>query len=101
MTPRPTCSAGTFPLVATLIGVAYLIAGVVGRRPRFGVFGLLLMLGVAGAMLLASRRSETVKGLLDRKDERIRGIDNDATMFAGMAVIVAVIVGLRHRDRPR
>lgn len=81
------------PAVATLIGVAYLIAGVVGDDLRFGVFGLLLMLGVAGAMLLASRRSETVKGLLDRQDERIRSIDNDATMFAGTAVIIAVIVG--------
>lgn len=81
------------PAVAAVIGIAYLVAGVVGDDLGFGIFGLLLMLGAGGLMMLAGRRSETVQGLLDRRDERIRGIDNDATMFAGMAVIVAVIVG--------
>ena len=81
------------PIAAAVIGVAYLIAGVVGDDLWFGVFGLLLMLGVAAAMMLAGRKSETVKGLLHRQDERIRSIDNDATMFAGMAVMLAVIVG--------
>ena len=81
------------PIVAAVIGVAYLIAGIVGDDIWFGVFGLALMLGTAAAMMLAGRRSETVQGLLDRKDERIRGIDNEATMFAGMAVLLAVIVG--------
>ncbi|HET7327640.1 MAG TPA: hypothetical protein VFJ14_10210 [Nocardioidaceae bacterium] len=83
----------TVPAVAAVIGVGYLIAGVLGDDLRFGIFGLLLMLAVAGAMMLAGRSSETVQGLLDRRDERIRGIDNEATMFAGMAVIVAIIVG--------
>ncbi len=81
------------PAVATLIGIAYLIAGLVGDDLRFGVFGLLLMLGVAAAMMLAGRKSETVKGLLDRQDERIRSIDNEATMFAGMVLVISVIVG--------
>ena len=64
-----------------------------GDDLRFGVVGLVLMLGVAGAMVLVGRRSETVKGLLDRQDERIRGIDNDASMFAGMVLVVVVIAG--------
>lgn len=81
------------PTVATLIGVAYLIAGILGDDLRFGVTGLALMLATAGAVVLAGRRSETVKGLLDRQDERIRGIDNDASMFAGMVLVVAVIAG--------
>ena len=51
------------------------------------------MLATAGAVVLVGRRSETVKGLLDRQDERIRGIDNDASMFAGMVLVVAVIAG--------
>jgi hypothetical protein len=88
-----TLQSWSVPIVATVIGVAYLIAGFVGDNVGFGVFGLLLMLGVAAAMMLAGRRSETVQGLLDRKDERIRSIDNEATMFAGMAVLLAVIVG--------
>jgi hypothetical protein len=81
------------PTVATLIGVSYLIAGILGDDLRFGVTGLVLMLATAGAVVLAGRRSETVKGLLDRQDERIRGIDNDASMFAGMVLVVAVIAG--------
>ena len=81
------------PTVATVIGVAYLIAGILGDDLRFGVTGLVLMLATAGAVVLAGRRSETVKGLLDRQDERIRGIDNDASMFAGMVLVVAVIAG--------
>jgi len=81
------------PTVATLIGIAYLVAGVMGDDLSFGVIGLVLMLATAGAMVLAGRRSETVKGLLDRQDERIRGIDNDASMFAGMVLVVAVIAG--------
>jgi hypothetical protein len=81
------------PTVATLIGVAYLIAGILGDDLRFGITGLVLMLATAGAVVLVGRRSETVKGLLDRQDERIRGIDNDASMFAGMVLVVAVIAG--------
>ena len=81
------------PTVATLIGVAYLIAGILGDDLRFGVTGLVLMLATAVAVVLVGRRSETVKGLLDRQDERIRGIDNDASMFAGMVLVVAVIAG--------
>ena len=81
------------PTVATLIGVAYLIAGILGDDLRFGITGLALMLATAAAVVLVGRRSETVKGLLDRQDERIRGIDNDASMFAGMVLVVAVIAG--------
>ena len=81
------------PMVAALIGVAYLIGGIIGDNVRFGVFGLVLMLVVAAALVIAGRRSETVKGLLDGQDERIRTIDKDATLFAGTVLIVAVIAG--------
>jgi hypothetical protein len=64
----------------------YLVAGILGDDLRFGVFGLALMLTLAAVMLLVGRRSETVAGLLDRGDERIRGIDNDATLFAGVVL---------------
>jgi len=80
------------PAVAVFIGLGYLVAGWVGGDLIFGVFGLLLMVGVAAAALLLGRRSETVKGLLDRRDERINSIDLEATTFAGMAVLLAVLV---------
>ena len=79
-------------MTGVVIGVAYLVAGLAGDRPWFGVFGLLLMLAVSGAFLLAARRSETVAGLVDRRDERINAIDRDASLVAGMAVLLAVLV---------
>ena len=45
-----------------------------------------------GGFLLASRWSETARGLMDQRDERIRAIDGSATMFAGMTAIAAVFV---------
>jgi hypothetical protein len=81
------------PLVAVGIGVAYLAAGWVGGDRGFGLFGFLLMLGIGLALLLAARFSETVAGLLDRRDERINLIDTQATLFAGMVLIAAVIGG--------
>lgn len=81
------------PLVAVALGVAYLIAGWAGDDRQFGVFGLALMSALALVLLVAGRYSETVAGLLDRRDERINLIDTQATVFAGMVVIIAVIVG--------
>ena len=39
------------------------------------------------------RVSETFAGLLNRRDERFNHIDAQATQIAGIAVIVAVIIG--------
>lgn len=80
------------PLVAVGIGIAYLIAGFLGDNFGFGVFGLLLMTGLAVVLWLVRNRSETVQGLMDRRDERINAIDLKSTAFAGSIVIVAVIL---------
>ena len=90
---KPRTQRWPVPTVAAVIGVGYLVAGILGDDLRFGIFGLLLMLGMAAVLLVVGRWSETVAGLLDRRDERIRGIDNDATMFTGIVLIAAVIVG--------
>jgi hypothetical protein len=82
----------TTPLVSVAIGLAYLLAGWAGGDLEFGLFGLALMTGLAVVLLLVRRRSETVKGLLDRRDERINTIDLRATAFAGITVIVAVVI---------
>jgi hypothetical protein len=82
----------TTPLVSVAIGIAYLLAGWAGGDLEFGLFGLALMTGLAVVLLLVRRRSETVKGLLDRRDERINTIDLRATAFAGITVIVAVVI---------
>ena len=80
------------PSVAVLAGGAYLVAGVVGGDVSFGVVGLVLMLGAGGVFVLAARWSETVAGLRDRTDERINEIDRSASLTAGMAVLLAVLV---------
>lgn len=95
MTTRDTTAMTTrwaIPGVALLAGLAYLGAGVAGDDLWFGVFGLVLMLGAAGVFLLAPSWSETAAGLRDRSDERINEIDRSASLAAGMAVLLAVLI---------
>jgi uncharacterized iron-regulated membrane protein len=79
------------PITGVVIGIAYLIAGIAGGHPGFGIFGLLLMLGLTSGLLVIRGRSETVKGLLDRRDERINQIDLNATAFSGGVLILVII----------
>jgi hypothetical protein len=92
-TRKPGKQRWTVPLLSLTIGVAYFVAGWLGGNRTFAVFGLVLMTATAVAFVLLSRFSETVAGLMDRRDERINRIDSEATTIAGLAVIVAVIVG--------
>lgn len=80
------------PAVSVTIGLGYFAAGWLGDNLEFGFFGLGLMLAVGLAFVLAARRSETVAGLMDRRDERINGIDLKASMFAGTAVLLSVLI---------
>ncbi|MGD9530848.1 MAG: hypothetical protein AB7V44_29240, partial [Pseudonocardia sp.] len=77
--------------VGVLIGVAYLAAGWAAGNLTFGLTGLAIMLALSVGFVLAARRSETVRGLLDHRDERISAIDLRATAFAGMVVIALVL----------
>lgn len=81
------------PAAAVLLGLVYLAAGLRAGDRAFAFGGLALMLAIAAAFLILGRTSETVAGLLDRRDERINRIDNDATVFAGMTLVAAVLVG--------
>jgi hypothetical protein len=91
-TRRRSAQQWAVPGFAVAAGIAYLIAGIVGDEIGFGIFGLALMLTVAVGVLAVRRRSETVQGLLDRRDERIVQIDLRATAFAGSVVIAAVLI---------
>ena len=92
-TPESTVRARRWvtPVTALLNGLGYLVAGVVGDNLEFGVFGLVLMVVTGGAFWLIGMRSETVAGLLDRRDERINAIDASATQFAGMTTLTVVL----------
>lgn len=88
---RPDTTRWVTPAVGVLIGLAYLVAGWVAGNLTFGLVGLAIMLALSAGLVLAARRSETVRGLLDHRDERISAMDLRATAFAGMVVIVLVI----------
>jgi hypothetical protein len=89
---RPSATELTVPVVAVAGGIVYLVTGLIGGQTRFGVGGLVVMVAFAGVLLLVRRRSETVKGLLDRRDERINTIDLRATALAGGVVLAALFV---------
>jgi hypothetical protein len=81
------------PGFAVLCGLVYLAAGLRGGDRVFAFGGMVIMLLTAAAFVVLGRTSETVAGLLDRRDERINRIDSDATAFAGMTLIAAVLIG--------
>ncbi|MFI6511058.1 hypothetical protein ACIBCT_25920 [Streptosporangium sp. NPDC050855] len=81
------------PGAAVLGGLVYLASGLSGGDRTFALGGLAVMLALALALVILARRSETVAGLLDRKDERINHIDGEATGIAGMTLMAAVVIG--------
>lgn len=92
-TPNTTIRYWFTPILGVLIGTAYLVAFWIGGNPGDGVLGLGLMVLVSAALALAGWRSETVRGLLDHRDERISGIDERATAFTALALIIALLIG--------
>lgn len=88
----PITTRWAVPGAAAIGGLAYLVAGASGYDLSFGIVGLAVMLGVAVVFVVASRWSETAAGLRDRTDERINEIDRSASLFAGMTVLLVVLV---------
>jgi hypothetical protein len=80
------------PVFSVVTAAVLLVAGWVGIGPAAGIALASVMLVFAGGVELAARRSETVKGLLDRRDERITSIDVAATAIAGLVLITVIIV---------
>jgi len=79
------------PICGVAAGVLFLASSWLGGHPGLGVVLLAIMVVFSGALVLASRRSETVRGLLDRRDERLSLIDLRATAASGLALILVVI----------
>jgi hypothetical protein len=82
----------TVPLLSVTIGVVYLVVGLIGGQTTFALVGLGIMLALAVVLWLVRGRSETVKGLLDRRDERINAIDLTATAYTAGVLILALLV---------
>jgi hypothetical protein len=83
----------TTPILGLVIGIIYLISFSIGGRPLDGAIALGVMVVFSVILALVGFRSETVRGLLDHRDERITAIDLRATAAAALAMIVAVLIG--------
>ena len=81
------------PATSVVLGIAIGAAAWTGGQHGVAVFSLTLMVAIAVALVVAAPHSETVGRLLDRRDERITGLDRDATLFAGTVLTVAIIGG--------
>jgi hypothetical protein len=79
------------PVVALGAGLAYLMAATVAGNPELGLAMLAIMVAAGMGFLVAARWSETARGLLDRKDERINALDKDATVFAASVLLLAIL----------
>jgi hypothetical protein len=68
------------------------VASWLGGQLGSGVFALAVMTGFGLFLLLVTGRSETIRGLTIKGDERFAQIDLKATALAGLALITALIV---------
>lgn len=90
--PRGRVYYWATPALCLLFGLVFLLAFLVGGHTVAGVLALGLMLVLAAASLLLGRYSETVRGLMDRRDERIVSIDQRAVNGSAV-VLVLVLIG--------
>jgi hypothetical protein len=80
------------PGFCVVAGLIILAAQTIGGDFTGGLVSLAIMVAF-GAVVAFGGRSETIRGLRgDGRDERFRQIDVHATAFAGVAVIVAIII---------
>jgi hypothetical protein len=86
------------PTIGVLGGAALYIAAWQGGHPVAGLGMFAIMIAFSAGTVLIARRSETVRGLLDRRDERFVAIDLQATAASGgitmLVIVIASIVEL-------
>jgi hypothetical protein len=86
------------PVTGVAIGLLCLIGFSIGGQPVLGAVALAIMVTCSAGLVLLGRRSETVHGLLSRRDERITSMDPRATAItAGGVTYVACLVWFRLR----
>ena len=80
------------PLFSVGVGVVAFVAAWLGGQRSVGVISLVGLAGF-GLFVLVAGRSETIRGLRgDGRDERFAQIDLRATAFAGLTLIVTLVV---------
>jgi hypothetical protein len=81
------------PVTGVVIGLLYLIGFSIGGHPVPGVAALGVMVVFSVGLVLLGRRSETVDGLLSRRDERIASMDLRATAITAVVMILVSLGG--------
>ena len=74
------------------LGVVVLAASWLGGQLGTGIFALVVMTAFGLAIVLVTRRSETLRGLTTDRDERFVQIDLKATAAAGLVLLLTLIV---------
>ena len=74
------------------LGVVVLVASWLGGQLGTGIFALVVMTAFGLAIVLVTRRSETLRGLTTDRDERFVQIDLKATAAAGLVLLLTLIV---------
>lgn len=90
---RQTAAFWSVPVLSVVAGLVFFVAAGISGSPGLGGVLLALMVGFAVAVIIASRYSETVRGLMERRDERMASIDAQATAVTGQVLILAVVAG--------
>jgi hypothetical protein len=78
-------------VTAVVIGLVYLVAGILGDQTGFAIFGCALMFAIGALFWIVGRRSEVVASLSDARDERINALNGQASMVAGNVVLLACL----------
>jgi hypothetical protein len=87
-----TCSRWLLPLFSLGLGIVVFVVSWVGGQFGAGLGSLATLAAFGLLILLLTGRSETVRGLTVRRDERFVQIDQRATAVAGLVVLVTLIV---------
>jgi Flp pilus assembly protein protease CpaA len=85
-------SKWSMPLICLWLGLMVFLASWLGGQLGAGLVSLAIMAAFGLFLLLISSRSETVRGLTVRGDERFAQIDLKATAISGLVLIIALIV---------
>jgi hypothetical protein len=87
-----TCSRWLLPLFCLGLGVVIFLVTWLGGQLVAGLISLGLFVAFGLLILVLTGRSETVRGLTVGRDERFAQIDLRATAFAGLVVLITMIV---------
>ena len=87
-----TRSTWFMPVFCVGLGLVLLAVNWLGGQLIWGVVSLVIMAALGLVIMLLAGRSETIRGLTVRRDERFAQIDLRATAVSGLAVLLAAVV---------